>query len=109
MTTAVNPWLALPDGRPQLLGARGLAAHVPAVAAHAGDRRAGGEDRREAGGPGVAALQHRPPSVAQVPDGRHTGREVPAQPVVEIAEVYDAAEARLVIEACRRDYARHYG
>ncbi len=28
--------------------------------------------------------------------------------VVEIAEVYDAAEARLVIEASRRDYARHY-
>jgi inorganic pyrophosphatase len=31
------------------------------------------------------------------------------QPIVEIAEVYDAAEARLVIDACRRDYARHYG
>jgi inorganic pyrophosphatase len=31
------------------------------------------------------------------------------QPIVEIAEVYDAAEARLVIEACRRDYQRHYG
>ncbi len=28
--------------------------------------------------------------------------------VVEIAEVYDAAEARIVIEASRRDYHRHY-
>lgn len=29
--------------------------------------------------------------------------------VVEIAEVYDAAEARNVIDASRSDYARHYG
>jgi inorganic pyrophosphatase len=35
----------------------------------------------------------------------------PEQPerLVEIAEIYDAAEARTVIEACRADYAAHYG
>lgn len=29
--------------------------------------------------------------------------------VVQIAEIYDAVEARVVIEASRRDYAKHYG
>jgi len=72
------------DGSAQRIRAGRLASHRPAVAADAGDRRAGRDDRRQRRGQAGAALtvpprDHRPVTVAEIPDGGDASSQVPPQ------------------------------
>jgi hypothetical protein len=86
---------ALAHRGPQLLLARGFAAHAGTVTTGAGDRRS----RRQHGWVagivgGRAPLEHGEAPVAQVPDGRHPGRQVGAQALAD--DGLHAVLARLV-------------